>query len=301
MAQNARPTSGSDRVTPGAMSFHSPSTLDAALKLLATLPEAKCLAGGATLVAMMNADLVVPRALISLRGIAELAGAERRADGSVRIGAMRRHRETAFETRLERAHDAVGEAARQIANPPVRNMGTLGGAIAFADPAADYPPALVAADAAIEIAGPGGPRSVAADAFFMGYYETALRPGEIVTAAILPPAPPGSAGAYEKLARVAGDYAIASAAVTLVWRDGRCVGLRAALGACGPKPVRVPEAERLLVGTALDEAAVRRAGALLAEACDPVDDVRASAAYRRKVAPRLFARALRRAQAKAAA
>jgi carbon-monoxide dehydrogenase medium subunit len=275
--------------------FHLPTSLEEAVQLLAEDPEARCLAGGATLVAMMNARLVEPSALVSLRMIKEMTGIARAGDGSVRIGAMTRHRMTASSPDLEAAQRVVRHAASVIANPPVRNMGTMGGSIAFADPGADYPPALVAADAEIELLGSGGTRRVKAADFFTDWYQTVLEPGELVTAIHLPAGDADAIGYYDKLARVEGDYATASAAIVLCMEGRECAGIAIAIGACGPKPVRLPEAESKLVGSALDDAALAAAGALLAEAADPVDDVRASADYRRLVIPRLVRRAVRAA------
>ena len=127
------------------MEFVKPDSLVAAVEALQG-DGAACLSGGATLVAMMNADLVAPERLVSLRDVQALRQARRDADGTVVIGAMRRHRETAAETDLRDGQQVVSAAAAQIANPPVRNMGTMGGSCAFFDPAADYPPALVAAE-----------------------------------------------------------------------------------------------------------------------------------------------------------
>jgi carbon-monoxide dehydrogenase medium subunit len=277
--------------------FHLPTSLEEAARLLAEDPEAKCLAGGATLVALMNAGLVEPTALVSLRKVEGLAGITRAGDGSVRIGAMTRHRVTAGSVELKAGQTVVKQAASVIANPPVRNMGTMGGSIAFADPGADYPPALVAAGAEIELASVNGSRRVKAGDFFTDWYQTALAPGELVAAIHLPAGHPGSIGYYDKLARVEGDYATASVAVVLTMAGRNCAGIAVAVGACGPKPVRLAEAERKLVGGTLDDAALAAAGALLAEAADPVDDVRASADYRRLVIPRLVRRAVRSAMA----
>jgi carbon-monoxide dehydrogenase medium subunit len=275
-----------------------PTSLQEAATLLAADPEAKCLAGGATLVAMMNAGLVQPSALVSLRKIKEMAGIERAADGSVRIGAMTRHRMTASSSDFQGGQNVVRHAASVIANPPVRNMGTMGGSIAFADPGADYPPALVAADAEIELLGMGGVRRLKAADFFTDWYQTALEPGELVTAIHLPAGEADAVGYYDKLARVEGDYATASVAIVLTMAARDCAAISIAVGACGPKPVRLAEAERKLVGSVLDDAALSAAGALLAEAADPVDDVRASADYRRLVIPRLVRRAVRAALAR---
>jgi carbon-monoxide dehydrogenase medium subunit len=185
------------------------------------------------------------------------------------------------------------EAARQIANPVVRNMGTIGGSISFADPAADYPPALVAAGAEIEIASHSGRRRVAAGEFFVDWYQTALEPGEIVTNVFLPDMPERSFGAYLKLARVSGDFAIASVAAFIALDRGMNVtALRIAVGGCGPRPVRAPEAELALIGISLGKIDSRELGQALAKACDPVDDVRASADYRRIVVPRMVAQAI---------
>jgi len=280
------------------VAFHRPSTVGEAVALLGGDDGAMCLAGGATLVAMMNAALVAPSGLVSLSAIESLRDAERLSDGSVRIGAMRRHRETAADALLEDGQCVLREAARQIANMPVRNMGTIGGSIAFFDPAADYPPALVAADAVVEISGPDGERAMPAAKFFVGWYETALAPGEIVTAVRLPPAPADSIGLFYKLARVSGDFATASVAL-VVAMDGQTVTyLAVAVGACGPTPVRLPEIEAELTGKALDDTGIDRLAVVLAEALDPIDDVRASADYRRLVAPRMVRRAITDAAAR---
>lgn len=281
------------------MEFHAPITLEQAAGLLAADPEARCLAGGATLVAMLNAGLVHPSALISLRKVDGLCGISRADDGSVRIGAMTTHRITAAATELHDGQRALARAAGVIASPPVRNMGTIGGSIAFADPGADYPAALVAAAAEIEIAGTSGKRRLAAADFFTGWYETALEPGELVVAVHLPRGPAGAVGHYDKLARVEGDYATASVAVVLAMAGGHCSSIAIAIGACGPTPLRLPEAEALLIGGRLDDPALAAAGRLLADAADPVDDVRASADYRRMVIPRLLKRAVRSALAEA--
>lgn len=269
-----------------------PTSVGEAASLLAADGDGRCLAGGATLVAMMNARLVAPSRLVSLAGIDELRGIAATPEGGVRIGAMTRHAETAGDSRLSRSAAVIRKAAGQIANPVVRNMGTMGGSIAFADPAADYPPALVAAGAEIEIAGVGGRRRVKAESFFVDWYTTALGPGEIVTAILVPAGPKNSYGGYHKLARVSGDFAIASVAVCLAAEAGRIATLRLAIGGCGPKPVRSPEAEEALAGAPLKNLDTTELGAAVAAAADPVDDVRASAAYRRLVVPRLIRQAV---------
>jgi aerobic carbon-monoxide dehydrogenase medium subunit len=274
-----------------------PASIAEAVALLAADGDGRCLAGGATLVAMMNARLVTPSRLVSLAGIDELRGIAAAAEGGLRIGAMTRHGETAGDARLAGSAAVIRSAAGQIANPVIRNMGTIGGSIAFADPAADYPPALVAAAAEIEIAGRQGRRRIKAEDFFVDWYQTALEPDEIVTAVLVPPAPKNSYGQYHKLARVSGDFAIASVALCLAVEAGRVSALRVAVGGCGPRPVRSAAAESTLVGARLAALDTTELGAALAEAADPVDDVRASAAYRRLVIPRLLRRAVAEAVA----
>jgi carbon-monoxide dehydrogenase medium subunit len=275
--------------------YHRPKTVEEAARILAGTEGARCLAGGATLVAMMNAGLAEPKAIVSLAGIAELSGIAGLAGGGLRIGAMTRHRETAEDARLTGTLSVLRDAARQIASPPVRNMGTIGGSIAFADPAADYPPALVATGAEIEIAGTSGRRRVPAESFFVDWYTTALKPGELVSAVYLPPPRVGT-GLYEKLARVAGDFAIASVALSIA-REQRGVAVRIAVGGCGPKPVHLAEVNSMLSERFAEPDTAKSAGERLAVAGDPIDDARASAEYRRLVVPRLVATAVAEARA----
>jgi carbon-monoxide dehydrogenase medium subunit len=264
-----------------------PATLEEAVALLRAHPGARCIAGGGNLVAAMNAGEAAA-ALVSLQGISGLAGVSRLADGSVRIGALTRHAVVAAAD-VPDGQRVVAQAAAVIANPVVRNMGTIGGSVANSDPAADYPVALVACGATVEMIGSSGTRSVPAAAFFRGNGMTALAAGEIVTGVVVPPAPAWSVGVYRKLRRTHGDYAIASVALVLGLRDGVVSHFACAIGGCGPVPVRLPSVEAALLGAPLDDAAVRTAGAALAAACEPVDDIRATAAYRRMVVPRLFA------------
>jgi aerobic carbon-monoxide dehydrogenase medium subunit len=279
------------------MAFFQPASLAEAISLFAGHDGARYLAGGATLVAMMNAGLVEPTALVSLAALDELAGITTLADGTVRIGAMTRHAETARSLLFRAGQRVLPLAAATIANVPVRNMGTIGGSLAFADPAADYLPALAALEARIELAGRGGARTLPVADLILDWYTTALAPEEIVTAVLVPPAPEGSVGIFEKLERTAGDFAIASVALVLAVEGGVCRAARIAIGGCAAAPVRRREAETLLEGARLETEAVLAAGRLLADAADPVDDVRASAAYRRRVIPRLVAKAVAQARA----
>jgi aerobic carbon-monoxide dehydrogenase medium subunit len=271
--------------------LYRPQNLGEALGLLRENADAKPLAGGASLVAMLNARLVEPSALVSLALVDELHGISTLADGTLRIGAMTRHRELSRHEALDGERTVLKEAAAAIANPTIRAMGTIGGSVSLDDPGADYPPALVALSAVIEIVGFGGTRFVSAAEFFVDWYTTALGPCELVAAVHVPSAT-GGAGVYHKLARVAGDFAVVSVAVT-VPADGR---VRAVIGACGPHPLALDEAN-----DELTRGNVAAAGLLLAAAADPVDDSRSSAGYRRRVIPRMLAHALSVARTKAGA
>ena len=266
--------------------LYRPQSVAEATALLAQDPEARAMSGGATLVAMINAGVIEPAGLVSLDCIEEIKGISLLADGRVRIGAFTRHRETA-ECRIELGEaGVVRHAASQIANATVRNMGPIGGSISFADPGLDYPPALVAADAVIEIASTAGRRTVPAAEFFVDWYTTAVQPGEIVTAVLLP-RPQGGIGLYLKHCRVSGDYATASLAIAL-----GAGGVRVAVGGCGPTPIRDDEADAILSADR-SAAALARAGALLEQKADPLDDVRGSADYRRRLIARLLVSAVR--------
>jgi carbon-monoxide dehydrogenase medium subunit len=263
-----------------------PDSLSEALDLLATVRNAKLLAGGASLVAMINARIVEPEALVSVAKIPELKGVRILPSGEVVIGASVRHCDIVGEVRLSDTLAVVSLAARQIANATVRNMGTIGGAIAHADPALDFPPALIAAKAVIEVASSTGRRRISVAEFFVDWYTTALRPGEIVVAVHLPKPKPG-VGIYYKHERVAGDFAIVSVAVSLA-RTGET---HVAVGGCGPTPLFSAEADRVL-SSATSDAALAQAGELLSALADPIDDVRGSAEYRLMLIPRMLRRAI---------
>jgi carbon-monoxide dehydrogenase medium subunit len=263
------------------MDYVAPPTLDEAYRALEA-DESRCLAGGQSLVAMMNLGLIAPSRLVSLRRIDALRGIAVQPDGGVRIGAMATHAELASLTISAAGPALLAKAARVVAYPAVREWGTIGGSVAHADPSADYPVALVAADATIEIGSAAGTRQVAAQEFFRGFFETALAAGEIVTAIHVPPGPPGAGAAYEKLSLVVGDFAIVSVAAIA----GRTAQL--AVGGYGPKPIRLCDID------ATDDALLA-AGRALAAASDPPGDHRASGAYRRRVLPELIRRAARAA------
>ncbi len=273
--------------------YFEPRTVDEAVSLLASDENSRCLAGGASLVAMMNFGMIEPSVLVSLRRIEEMRGIHRDDHNGLRIGAMTLHREVAGDERLAGSNAVVREAAASI-ELAIRNMGTIGGAISQADPSSDMNTALIAAGAVVEIVGPNGRREVALDEFFVFYLTTVLEPGEMVTAVKLPQAAAGSVGGHDKVCRVHGDTATVSADIVLDFDNDLVSDARLVIGCCGPVPLHALEADSCLLGTAADDAAIDAACAILVEQADPPDDVRGSAEYRRLLIPRLVKRLVRR-------
>ena len=277
------------------MKLHHPRTIDEVVTLLSKDQDARCLAGGATLVAMMNAELLAPGALVSLRDVDALKGISRSPDGTVTIGAMENHVSLSETNDFDTGQHIIAEAASVIGHPAIRNMGTIGGAIAHADSAADYPAALVAAEAVIKTVGSQRERSIPAAEFFVDYLETALQEGEMISSILIPPAPDGAA-AYEKFARVEGDFATVSVAVVLKEQQGKIDYIRLAVGACAPTPIRSIEAEKILQRDGISDHTIALAAEQIITAADPVDDFRGTAEYRLKLIPVLINRALDRAR-----
>jgi aerobic carbon-monoxide dehydrogenase medium subunit len=279
------------------LKLYHPSTVDQAISLLAEYEDARCLAGGATLVAMMNADLIAPSALVSLDAIESLKGISVDSDGGAMIGAMTRHETIAEATDIDGGQKIVAHAARLIGHPAIRNMGTIGGSIAHADFAADYPAALVAAEAVVQVIGSAGQRDIKAPDFFVDFMETSLDPGEMVASICLPAGPAGAASAYEKFARVDGDFATVSVAVTLSETDGIVSHARLAVGACAPVPLWSADADDILIENNLSDDAIIAACDILIAVADPIDDFRGSGEYRLGLIPVLVRRAITSARA----
>ncbi|MFT5116323.1 MAG: CO/xanthine dehydrogenase FAD-binding subunit/carbon monoxide dehydrogenase subunit G [Parasphingorhabdus sp.] len=259
-----------------------PTTIAQTVEILCSVAGSHPLAGGATLIAMRNAGLVDVKRYVSLERVEGLQGITTQTDGSVRIGAMTRHCDTAASKILMGNLAVLRQAAGSIASMPVRNMGTMGGSLANADPAADYLAALTCIDAKVEIAGPDGTRTIAIDELISDWYETTIGHGEIITTVVLP-APCPAYSSYRKVARVSGDFAVASCAISVNAED--CV--RIAIGGCGPYPIRQRTAELFLSEQIVTDSEINDFSSQLASLADPVDDVRGSAVYRRNLIPQL--------------
>ena len=280
---------------PATFEYHAPASVDEALAILERYGgEARVLAGGQSLVPMMNFRLATPRAIVDLNRIPELAYIE--AEGElVRIGSMTRQRRLESDALVAAKLPLLREALRWVGHLPTRSRGTIGGSIAHADPSAEIPMVLQVLEGEIVAHGPHGERRVPAQDLFRAALTTSLAPLEILTEVRLPAMPPQAAFAVEEFARRKGDFAIAAVAVMLV-RDGeRCTKARLATAGVGPASVRLREAEGVLEQKGLSEDAVGEAADKAAAQVDPVSDLNGSAEYRRHLTGVLTRRAVARA------
>jgi carbon-monoxide dehydrogenase medium subunit len=259
---------------PPAFSYHAPATLDEALVLLAQLgPGAKVLAGGASLIPLMKLRLVEPSDLVDLGRIPGLASIED-VDGHVRIGAMVRQADL-LTSSLAQTLEIFADACAVIADPSVRNVGTVGGNLAHGDPANDHPAIMLALDARIIARGPSGERTIPAADFNLDLLQVALEPDEILTGIEVPRLRPNQGTAYVKFERQVGDFAIAAAAAVIGLEGGLVSDARVAFTNLGPTPVRSPAIEAALIGRMPDRATIAEAAQALVE-IDPWADLRAS-------------------------
>jgi carbon-monoxide dehydrogenase medium subunit len=259
--------------------------------------DAKLVAGGTALVIMMKQRLVRPTCLVSLRSVRGLNGVTEK-DGALRIGGLTTHREVETSSLVRRKLPLVAETYRHVATIRVRNMATVGGGLAHADPNQDPPPTLIALGASVKASSADGSRIVPVEEFFTDYYETVLKPEEVITEVLVPRLPPNSGGAFVKfLPRTADDYATVSAAaiVTLDRAKKVFTDVRIALGSVGTTPIRARQAEALLRGQPVKAEGLREAAEKAKQAVDPVSDFRGSAAYKKEMAGVFVRRALERA------
>jgi carbon-monoxide dehydrogenase medium subunit len=294
-----REKAGRRDVKPPRFDYYAPATVDEALSLLTRYGgEAKVLAGGQSLVPLLNFRLTRPAALVDLNRIGALAYI-READGQVRFGAMIRQRTIELSPLVRARLPLLEEATRWVGHLPIRTRGTIGGSVAHADPAAEYPAVLTALEGEVVVRGPRGERVIQPGALFQTYLTTSLAPDEILTEVRLPAMPAGSGYAFEEFARRHGDFAIVAIAALVVLQGERCVRARLATAGAGPVPLRLRAAEEILEADGLGSAAVEAAAQRASELVEPDSDIHASAAYRRHLTRVLTARALARARARA--
>ncbi len=280
---------------PGAFDYRSPASLDEVVELLAQRgDDAKVMAGGQSLIPLLKLRLASPALVVDIGRVPGLVGIGAR-EGVVAIGTRTRHVD------LERSRAEGGPfsilraAAAQIADPLVRNAGTVGGSLCHADPAGDWGAVMLALGAELVARSQSGERRIPADHFFEGPFTTALRPEELLTEIRIPVPAGRSSGAYFKLERKVGDFATAAVAVQVEMGNGHIARAGIGLAAVGPTNLRATQAERVLAGQPPGEEVIAEAARLAAQVCDPRDDLRGSAEYKRDVVRVFVQRGLRKA------
>jgi aerobic carbon-monoxide dehydrogenase medium subunit len=267
---------------PSRFEYHRAQSLDDALALLDTYGEdGKVLAGGQSLIPLMKLRFAYPAHLVDVNRIAGLDGIEER-DGTLSIGALVRHNALAASEVIAR-HPTIATAAPQIADPLVRNLGTIGGSLAHADPAGDLGSVMLALGASVVLKSTGGERTVAIDDFLVDTFTTATQPNELLTEIRVPVPPPRSGGTYLKMERKVGDFATVGVAIALTLANGSIGHAGIALTGVGLTNIHAKDAETSLVGSEPTEEAFAEAGRLAAAASNPVSDVRGPADYKRHV------------------
>ena len=274
--------------------YADPASLEEALALLARHgADARVLAGGQSLMPLLNFRLARPAHVIDVNRLDALAAIAPAADGGLRLGALARQRALERSGLVRERCPLLAQALPLVGHPQIRARGTLGGSLAHADPAAELPAVMVALEARLTLRRAGGERIVAAGDFFVGLLTTALGPDELLAEIALPPWPARTGSSVREVARRHGDFALGGVAATLTLdARGRVDRARLVGFGVGPGPVRLLDAERVLAGNAPTPAVVAEAGRLASAAVDPGDDIHASAAYRRRLAGVLTTRAL---------
>ena len=276
---------------PPPFAYECPTDVAEAVALLAAHGEdARPLAGGQSLVPLLNFRLARPAVLVDLNRIASLAQVTVE-DGTLRIGAMARQAQVEADPAVARGWPLLAEAIGHIAHPQIRNRGTIGGSLALNDPAAELPAAMLALDAEMRAEGPNGPRTIGAREFFVDTMETALAADELLTGIGVPALPAGTGWSFRETARRSGDFALVAVAVLLRPAGGGGASARVVVTGTGAGPVRVPAAEAILAARDADGEACAAAGDAAAEAVEPADDPHAPAWYRRRLVAALTARA----------
>ena len=287
---------------PAAFDYIAPDSLDAALAAVNEYGyDAKLLAGGQSLVPMMNFRLAQPAVIVDLNGLSELDTIGRGDSGALRLGAMVRQRRLERDPLVAEIAPLLYEAMPHVAHPQIRNRGTLGGSLAHADPAAELPVVMVALDGRFRLQRAGGERWIEARDFFTGIFATDLAAEEIVVEVEMPPLPPRTGVAFVEMARRHGDYALAGgAALVSLSEDGTCTKARLVYLNAGEVPVVAEQAAALLAGRPLSERIIEEAAALVAEQeVEPMTDIHATADFKRHLVKVLTARALKQALARA--
>ncbi len=281
---------------PASFGYVAAHSLGEALELLTRYgDDARLLAGGHSLIPTMKLRLAAPRTLIDLGPVPGLRGVREDGDNLV-IGALTVHADVASSEAVRRHIPGLATAASGIGDWQVRNRGTIGGSVAHADPAADFPVILTALNASFVLVSPSGRRKVAVDDFFIDFYTTALTSNEVLTEIVIPLPPSGTGTAYAKLENPASRYVVVSAGALITRRpSGQCESARIAIGGLGSGPVRATATETALQGQTLTPEVIAAAASKAAEGANPDGDIYASADYKRQMATVYARRAMEEA------
>jgi len=286
-------------VIPAQFDYHSPGSLEEALALLEQLgDEAKILAGGHSLIPAMRFRLAMPENLVDINGLTDLDYI-REEGGWLAIGALTRESALEASSLIQDRYPLLADTAAVIADPLVRNLATVGGNLAHADPANDHPATMLAYGAEIVVQGPGGARTIPIDEFFTSLFETSMASNEILTEIRIPEPGPGSGGAYLKVERKVGDYAVSAVAVQLTMNGDTCASIRIGLTNVSPTPIRANAAEEVLTGRAINEELIETAGQAASDQSDPSPDLRGSVEYKKDLTRVMTKRAIRQARERA--
>jgi len=267
---------------PSAFEYFTTSTVAQAISLLEQYEdEAKIIAGGQSLVPMMNFRIAKPGVLIDINGIKELDYI-RQEDDELVIGALTRERDLELSPLVQEKCPILTKAISLIGHASIRNRGTIGGSLAHADPAAEIPVAIYGLDAKMRVVGPSGERTLEPEEFFLSYLTTSLEPSEILVEVRIPVLSQKTGWSFVELTRRRGDFYIVAVATLLFMKErGVCKEAHISVGGAGPTPIRAEEAEELLAGQVITDELIEKAGQEAAEAADPESDYHASAEYRR--------------------
>jgi aerobic carbon-monoxide dehydrogenase medium subunit len=280
---------------PGSFEYFAPRTLDEAVSLLGKHPDSKILSGGQSLIPLMKLRFASPSYLIDINRIPNLAYIKEE-NGFLRIGALVRESDLEVSDLIKSKYPILYDTSAVIADPLVRNRATVCGNVAHADPANDHPATMLAVEAQFVARGPKGERTISVNDFFTGLYSTALEPTEILTEIRIPIPPARTGGAYIKLERKVGDFAIAAVAAQITLDEkGNCQKIGIGLTNAGLTPVKARKAEQFLQGKKLDDGNIKEAGKLAAQESEPRADFRGDEDYKKDLVRVLAARALRRA------
>jgi carbon-monoxide dehydrogenase medium subunit len=279
---------------PPPFDYAAPDSVDEAVQLLADNPDGtSVLAGGQSLIPVLNMRMAQPELIVDLNRVRGLDSIEEAPDGRLRFGSMVRQRRLETEPIVRERVPLMRAAARHIAHLPIRSRGTVGGSLAHADPAAELPATISALDGRLLVRGADGDREVAASDFFVGPLTTAIEPGELLVGVEVAPPPPASGSAFLEVARTHGAFALtAVAAVLAVDGDGNIAHMRLGLAGVGGVPYRPGWLEEVALGEPPGEELFRRIGERVRDEVEPFDDIHATTSYRKRVAGVLAARAL---------